>query len=206
MWDILNVFHNRSGSWHVEESGWDKVLQFIEALHQNVSLKLRYNICQWIFFSLQTRLDLSLLGLDPYGRYIVSFCWYTYLIKGHQCKGGLVIWFSDWCEEALWAVIADNSDLATPMSWTWNKWRMCQKKYPHWGLVKDTIVHWRIYYSRSGSSSTSIWLKYSRIIPYTWDIKPLYLERNLIFSSIKNLIMFQILPDVRNWEQKQILI
>ena len=33
-----------------------------------------------------------------------------------------------------------------------------------------------------------------------------YLEQNLILLSVKNLIMFQISPDVRNWEQKQVLI
>ena len=41
------------------------------------------------------------------------------------------------------------------------------------------------------------------IVHDTWDI---YIEWNLIFSSVKNLIIFQILPDVRNWEQKHILI
>ena len=33
----------------------------------------------------------------------------------------------------------------------------------------------------------------------TWTLNTLYLEWNLIFLGVKNLIMFWILPDVRNW-------
>ena len=42
----------------------------------------------------------------------------------------------------------------------------------------------------------------------TWgnELDLLYLEWNLIFLSVNILIMFQILPDVRNWKQKEILI
>ena len=66
-----------------------------------------------------------------------------------------------------------------------------QKNSQGLGLIPATI-------------SNVIWQRYESLTPETLNV--LYLERNLIFSSIKNLTTFWILPDVRNWEQKQILI